>query len=71
MTHPPLSAKFATLRCHLATIPDPLYRETAWRLLAEIEQRVRAVAIRLEGDDLRRIAEAVHGQDVLGELGEG
>lgn len=44
----PLSAKFAVLRCHVASIADVAARSHAMRLLEEIESRVRPVALRLE-----------------------
>jgi hypothetical protein len=47
----PLSAKFASLRCHIATIPDLNHRAHAYKLLAEIEERTRPLGVRLEQDD--------------------
>jgi hypothetical protein len=45
----PLSAKFATLRCHLNTIALPSHRHAALRLLAEIEAHALPLSTRLEG----------------------
>jgi hypothetical protein len=48
----PLSSKFAVLRCHLATIADELHRVSAFRILAEIEQRAFPLTTRLEREEM-------------------
>jgi hypothetical protein len=42
----------ADLRCHLATIADELHRASAFRILAEIEQRAFPLTTRLEREEL-------------------
>jgi hypothetical protein len=48
----PLSSKFAVLRCHLATIADELHRASAFRILAEIEERALPLTTRLQREEL-------------------
>jgi hypothetical protein len=47
----PLSAKLSVLKALVAMIPLEQHRAWAWRLLHEIEERVRPLGVRLEREE--------------------